>query len=129
MEEFTFTFYLLINSLRAERSGLEPRWWARFSTPLQTCPGAHPLSSTMVFFREVNRSLALTTHPEPKPRLKKQESCTCTPAFVPRMACYGAMFTFTVYLLTQVLRLLNLITENSHRTRQKECLFMPNNTV
>ena len=27
--------------------GNKSRWWARFSAPVQTCPGAHPASCTM----------------------------------------------------------------------------------
>ena len=27
--------------------GIESRWWARFSAPVKTCPGAYPVSCTM----------------------------------------------------------------------------------
>ena len=32
---------------RLDRAGIESRWWARFSAPVQTDPGAHPSSYTM----------------------------------------------------------------------------------
>jgi len=54
------------DSLRAGLSGDRIPVGARFSAPVQTCPGAHPASCTMGTgsFPGVNdRGLALTTHP------------------------------------------------------------------
>jgi hypothetical protein len=48
--------------------GTETRWWARFSAPVQTGPGAHPAYSTVGISR-----------PHLAPRLKKQYSYTSTP--------------------------------------------------
>jgi hypothetical protein len=48
---------------------------ARFSSPVQTVPGAHSASYTMVnvsLSRELSdRDVTLTTHPHIEPRLKK----------------------------------------------------------
>jgi hypothetical protein len=50
-----------------EGPGIESRWGARFSAPLQTGPGAHPASCTMGTgsFPEVEsgRGVMLTPHP------------------------------------------------------------------
>jgi len=47
--------------------GIETRWKARFSSPVQTGPGAHPAPCTMGtgFFPGVKkgRGVTLTTHP------------------------------------------------------------------
>jgi len=55
---------------------------ARFSVPLQTGPGTHPASCTMVnasLFREQGgKGLTLTTHPHLAPRLKKEFAYTST---------------------------------------------------
>jgi hypothetical protein len=55
---------------------------ARFSAPVQTGPGVHPVSYTMGTgsFPEVSsRFLVLTTHPSLAPRLKKEYGYTSTP--------------------------------------------------
>jgi len=49
-----------------EGPGIESRWGARFSAPVQTCPGAYPASYTIDtgFFPEViDREVALTIYP------------------------------------------------------------------
>jgi hypothetical protein len=51
----------------------------RFSAPVQTGPEDPPVSCSMVtgFFQGVNgRGVALTTHPNLAPRLKKEYGCT-----------------------------------------------------
>jgi len=47
--------------------GIEFRWGARFSAPVQTCPGAHPASYTMGTgsFLGVKRSWRGVDHPPP----------------------------------------------------------------
>ena len=47
--------------------GIESRWGARFSAPVQTGPGAHPASCTMGTgsFAEVKRSGRDADHPPP----------------------------------------------------------------
>jgi hypothetical protein len=48
-------------------TGIESRWRARFSSPVQTGPGAHPASYTMGtgFFAEVKRPGRGVDHPTP----------------------------------------------------------------
>ena len=52
---------------RLDGPGIESRWGARFSTPLQTGPGAHPASCTMgtgsFLAVEGGRDVTLTPHP------------------------------------------------------------------
>jgi len=45
--------------------GIESWWGARFSTPVQTGPGVHPASYTMVtgFYQEAKRSERGVDHP------------------------------------------------------------------
>ena len=55
--------------------GIESRWRVRFSAPVQTGPVAHPASCRMGIesFPGVKRpGMALTTHPHPAPKLKKE---------------------------------------------------------
>jgi len=37
----------IVTGYELEGPGIESRWGARFSTPVQTSPGAHPASCTM----------------------------------------------------------------------------------
>ena len=77
--------------------GIEFRWGARFSAPVQTGPGAHPASYTMGTgsLPGIKRAggLVLATHSHLAPRLKEEYSYTSVPlwAFV---ACYRVTFTF-----------------------------------
>jgi len=56
--------------------GIESRWWARFSAPVQTVPGAHPVSCTMGTgsFPGVKsgRGVTLTPHPLLVPLVMKE---------------------------------------------------------
>jgi hypothetical protein len=56
--------------------GIESWWGARFSTPIQTIPGAHPASYTMgimsLFWGLSGRGVALATHPHLALRLMKE---------------------------------------------------------
>jgi hypothetical protein len=58
--------------------GIESRWGARFSAPVQTGPGAHPASCTMgtgSFPRvEIGRGVTLTPHPLLVPRSKNSRA-------------------------------------------------------
>ena len=77
--------------------GIEFRWGARFSAPVQTGPEAHPTSCTMGSgsFPGVQRPGRDVDHPPHlAPRSKKEQSYTSTPlwAFV---ACSRVKFTFT----------------------------------
>ena len=64
-------------------SGFELRWGPGFSLPVQKCPGGSP---TLLHNRYLGvfpdglsgRGVALTTHPHPAPRLKKEYSFTST---------------------------------------------------
>jgi hypothetical protein len=63
-------------------SGIESRWGARFSAPVQTGPGAHPATYTMrtASFPGVKRSGHGGDHPPHlAPRLKKEYSYTSIP--------------------------------------------------
>jgi hypothetical protein len=58
-----------------EGPGIESRWEARFSAPLQTRPGAHPASCTMgtgSFPGVESRGVTLTPHPLLVPRSKNR---------------------------------------------------------
>ena len=63
--------------------GIEYRWGARLSAPVQTGPGAHPASCTMGTgsFPGVNsgRGVTLTPHPLLVPLVMKEYSYTSTP--------------------------------------------------
>jgi hypothetical protein len=62
--------------------GIESRWGARFSAPVQTGPGSHPASYTVGTgsFPGVKRpGRGVTTHPHLAPRLRKDYSYTSTP--------------------------------------------------
>jgi hypothetical protein len=55
--------------------GIESRWGARFSAPVQVGLGAHPASYTMgtgSFPGYSGQGVALTTHPHLEPRLRKE---------------------------------------------------------
>ena len=61
--------------------GIESRWGARFSAPVQTGPGAHPASCTMGTgsFPVVKRPGCDADHPTYlEPSLKKESSYTST---------------------------------------------------
>jgi len=67
----------IATELRAGRSGIESRWGRDF--PLtQTCPGAHPISSTMGTGSfpgvKCGRGVLLTTHPLQVPRSWKSRA-------------------------------------------------------
>jgi hypothetical protein len=66
-----------MRSLRAGRPGIESRWKARFSARVETGPGTHPYW-VPDFIPGVKRDggVALTIHPHPAPRLKKEKSYT-----------------------------------------------------
>jgi hypothetical protein len=62
---------------RLDGPGIESRWGARFSAPVQTGPGAHPASfiiGTGFFLGvESGRDVTLTPHPLLVPWSKKKE--------------------------------------------------------
>ena len=63
--------------------GIESQWGTRFSAPVQTGPGAHPVSCTMgtEYFAGVKsgRGVTLTPHPLLVPLFMKEYSYTSTP--------------------------------------------------
>jgi hypothetical protein len=93
-----------------EDPGIESRWEARFSAPVQTGPGAHPASCTMgtVSFPGVQRGrgVTLTTHPLLVPWSWKGRAIPVLPLWAVRpvqslSACTGvyctAMFQYALY--------------------------------
>jgi hypothetical protein len=88
--------------------GIEFRWEARFSAPVQTGPGVHPASSTMGTgsFPGVTscRVMTLTPHPLLVPWSWKGRAIPLLPLWAVRPvqslnACTRVTFTFTFYLL------------------------------
>ena len=76
---------------------------ARFSAPVETCPGAHPASYTMGTgsFPKVKRPGCGVDHPPYlAPRLKKEYSYTSTPRLGLRDLFWGELY---ISLLTQPL--------------------------
>ena len=82
--------------------GIESRWEARFSAPVQTGPGAHPASCTMGtgYFPGVKSGRALTITPSPLlvPWSRKSRVTPLLPLFTVRpvqslSACTRAHFT------------------------------------
>jgi len=63
--------------------GIESRWGARFSTPVQTVPGAHTASCTMgtrsFLGVKSGRGMTLTPHPPLVPLVTKEYSYTSSP--------------------------------------------------
>jgi hypothetical protein len=62
--------------------GMESRWGAKFSAPVQTGPGTHPASYTMGTgsFQGVKRpQRGVDNHPNLAPTLKEEQSNTSTP--------------------------------------------------
>jgi hypothetical protein len=89
--------------------GIESRWGARFSAPVQTCPGAHPASCTMGTgsFRGVKRGRGVTLTPHPLlvpwswkgtaiPLLPRMGRSACTE---PQCLYQGALY---LYLLSPI---------------------------
>jgi hypothetical protein len=87
-----------LDSLRAGRGpGIESRWGARFSAPVQTGPGAHPASYTTGTgpFPVVKRKGCGVDHsPHLAPRLMKEKSYTSTPALGLRGLFYGDLYLY-----------------------------------
>jgi len=85
--------------------GIESRWGARFSAPVQTDPGAHPASCTIGTgsFPGVKsgRCVTLTPHPLLVPWLWKSRAIPLLPLWAVRpvqslSACTRVHFTFTL---------------------------------
>jgi hypothetical protein len=97
--------------------GIESRWEKRFSTPVQTGPGAHPASCTMGTrsFPGVKngRGVTLTLHPLLVPLVKKEYSYTstppmgCTACTEPQCLYRGALY-LTVQLISALITILFL---------------------
>jgi hypothetical protein len=94
-----------------EGLGIESRWEARFSTPVQTGPGAHPVYCKMGTgsFPGVKsgRGVTLTPHPLLVPLVMKEQSYTfippmgCTACTVPQCLYRGALYLLPYLLLLQ----------------------------
>jgi len=90
--------------------GIESRWEARFSAPVQTGPGAYPASCTMRTgtFTGVNsgRGMMLTLHPLLVPWSRKGRAIPLLPLWAVRpvqslSACTRVTFTFYLFTSTQ----------------------------
>jgi len=82
--------------------GIESQWEARFSTPVQTSPGAYAASRAKDTrsFPGVKRPGGGVDHPSHlAPGLKKEQSYTSTPRWI-CVACSRVNFTFIFYLYT-----------------------------
>jgi hypothetical protein len=89
--------------------GIESRWKAKFSAPVQTGPGAHPAFCTLGTrsFRGVKsgRGVTLTPHPLLVPLVMKEYSYTFTPpmgrtAFTEPQCLYkGALYLYLPFFI------------------------------
>jgi len=89
---------------RLDGPGIESRWGARFSAPVQTGPGAHPASCTMGTGSlprvKSGRGVTLTTHPLLVPWSRKSRAIPLLPLWAVRpvqslSACTKVHLTFT----------------------------------
>jgi hypothetical protein len=92
---------------RLDAPGIEPRWGAKFSAPVQNGPGAHPAFCTMGTgsFPGVKsgRAVTLTPHPLLEPWSWKSKAIPLLPLWAVRpvqslSACTRVHFTFFFYL-------------------------------
>ena len=104
--------------------GIESRWGARFSAPVQTGPGAHPASCTMgtgSFPRvKSGRGVTLTSHPLLMPRSRKSRAIPILPLWALRpvqrlSACTNVHFTFYLSSKSHVPRALPIPFSSPHR--------------
>jgi hypothetical protein len=99
--------------------GIESRWGARFSAPVQTGPGAHPASCTMgtgsVSGVKNGRGVTLTSHPLLVPLVMKEQSYTSTPP-MGRTACTEpqCLYKGDLYLYLPFLNITERIHISAH---------------
>ena len=89
----------IANRYRLDGPGIESRWRARFSAPVQTDPGTHPASYTMGTESYLGRKRPGRDvyHPHHlAPRLKKEYSHTSTPPLGLRRLFYGELYLYLV---------------------------------
>ena len=110
-----------------EDPGIESRWRARFSAPVQIGPGAHPASRTMDTgsFPEVKsgRSVKLTPHPLLVPWSWKSIAIPLLPLWVVRpvqslSACTRVHFTLPYWTSARPVR---TVRSPWLRTNQRRC--------
>jgi len=85
--------------------GIESRWGTRLSAPVQTCPGAHQASCTIVpglSWGQSGRGVVLTTHPHLAPKLRKEQSYISTSPVGLRCLFYGELYLLYVYVYIYV---------------------------
>ena len=92
--------------------GIESRWGARFSAPVQTGHEPHPTSCTMGtgYFRGVmsGKGVTLTPHPLLVPWPRKGRAIPLLPLWAVRpvqslSACTRLTFTFTLYRINEII--------------------------
>jgi hypothetical protein len=97
---------------RLDGPGIESRWEARFSAPVQTSPGAHPVSCTIgtVSFPGVKsgRGVMLTPHPLPVPWSRKSRTIPLLPLCTVRpvqslSACTRLHFIYLEFWVCRIL--------------------------
>jgi hypothetical protein len=83
---------------------IESRWGARFSSPVQTGPGAHAASCTMGTgsFLEIKsgQGVTLTPHSHLVPLIMKEYSYTSTPLIEPQWLYKDALYLYLRFLIT-----------------------------
>ena len=88
--------------------GIESRWGARFSAPVQTGPGTHPAAYTMGTgsFPGVKRPGRGVDHPPPSAEVEERVELYLYFPYGTFVACSRANFTllyFTLYLILKFL--------------------------
>ena len=112
---------------RLDGVGIESRWGARFSAPVQTGPGAHPASCTMGTgsFPGLKSSwgVMLTPHPLLVPWSWKGRAIPLLPLWAvwpvqSLSACTGVTFNFTFYDRTSIIHKEGFIVPTKWRHQQ-----------
>jgi hypothetical protein len=105
----------IANSYGLDGSGIESRWWARFSASVQTGPGAHPASYTMGTgpFPGVKRPGRGVDHPPPSTvAVKERVQLYLYFKSEPFLACCRVNLPF--YYRRSIVREIRPVCEGNH---------------